>query len=521
MIYFFKSKIFESSVDHILKAISNMSRIQQPSRILIKTIIDNLAAENTMFFLLDREKDVFTNISFDGENRSKRFDMIFEIDGRAKIVELIKKDKKIINRKDIKSTIFPFSDNNILLCIPIINKGDPNAILMLGKKKGGGKYTSSDLMLLQKLSDQIAAALESMRMYEEVVSMENYNEEILEALTNGVITTDLDGKISTFNKMATRIIGYSEAEVIGLSCSEIWGPKSTISELVGNSVDGKTFNNFETTLLSKNKTLIPVSLSTTIFKDWTGRRRGVLVVISDLSEVKQLEHRIRQSDKLAALGTMAAGMAHEIKNPLSSMKVLSQLMSKKFEDPEFRAKFIEIMPREIGRIDRIVESLLGFARASTPRLEEIKIVDAIEEALRFLNEQIKDAKITVIKEIEDLPSIVGDIQQLINVFVNLFLNSVQAMPEGGTIRIDAKKHDYNVDGSLKTIYINISDSGHGVPKEYLEKLFDPFFTTKYGGTGLGLTIVHSIIDGHGGTITAESEFGKGTIFRIVLPAVQG
>jgi signal transduction histidine kinase len=250
------------------------------------------------------------------------------------------------------------------------------------------------------------------------------------------------------------------------------------------------------------------------------KKMGVLLSIIDLTEIKELENKVRQADKLGALGTMAAGMAHEIKNPLSSLKVFSQLLPSRFQDEEFRNKFMEIIPKEITRIDRIIESLLGFARATAPKLVKLKIDEVIEEHLKYYADQAQKSQVKINKTYAIVPEIEGDKDQLSQVFSNLILNAIQAMPEGGelTVKIDAGK---KVEDVLQDVVITVSDTGHGIPEDNLKKLFDPFFTTKYGGTGLGLTISHSIIDGHRGSIDVESTVGKGTTFRVTLPISQG
>ncbi|HTY12587.1 MAG TPA: ATP-binding protein, partial [Candidatus Omnitrophota bacterium] len=249
------------------------------------------------------------------------------------------------------------------------------------------------------------------------------------------------------------------------------------------------------------------------------KKNGVLLTISDLTGVKELEEKVRRADKLSALATMAAGMAHEIKNPLSSMKVLSQLLPIKYQDGEFRDKFIEIMPKEINRIDRIVESLLGFARATSPKYEKMKIEEVIEDDVKYYTDQAKAGGIVIETEYASLPEIMGDHDQLGQVFSNLILNAIQAMPDGGKLKIRTVEGN-KIENLLQSVVIEISDTGHGISPQNMKKLFDPFFTTKYSGTGLGLTIVHNIVDGHRGTIDVSSEPGKGTAFTITLPVGQ-
>jgi signal transduction histidine kinase len=239
-----------------------------------------------------------------------------------------------------------------------------------------------------------------------------------------------------------------------------------------------------------------------------------------MTEVKELEDKVRRADKLTALATMAAGMAHEIKNPLSSMKVLSQLLPLKFSDEQYRKKMIDILPREINRIDRIVENLLSFARATAPNYEKADIQQVLMENINYFKPKAEEAGIVIETNFAALPEIEIDKSQMSQVFSNLILNAIQAMPGGGRLKIQARPLKM-IDNILRTIQIIISDTGHGIGEENLKKLFDPFFTTKYGGTGLGLTITHSIIDGHKGYIDVESQLGQGTAFIITLPVSQG
>jgi PAS domain S-box-containing protein len=350
--------------------------------------------------------------------------------------------------------------------------------------------------------------------------MKDYSEEILQSMVSGVLTADTRKMIVTYNNMAEKIMGKKASEVLGKNCEELWGKKGEITKIIENTLKDKRYINFESSISSPERGLVPVSFSSTILRDHQGKKIGALVTIQDLSEVKELEGKVRQADKLSALATMAAGMAHEIKNPLSSMKVLSQLLPRKFDDPAYRKKLQEIIPREINRIDRIVESLLGFARAAVPNFEEVQIKDILKENLKYFKDQTEEAGIKIATNYSSLPPIEVDRGQISQVFSNLILNAIQAMPNGGELNISTLPGK-KIDDLLKNVKIKISDSGHGMPEEMLKKLFDPFFTTKYGGTGLGLTISHNIVDGHKGYIDVESKVGKGTTFMVTLPVSQG
>jgi two-component system NtrC family sensor kinase len=238
-------------------------------------------------------------------------------------------------------------------------------------------------------------------------------------------------------------------------------------------------------------------------------------ITKQYEELKLARDKLSEADRLASLGTMAAGMAHEIKNPLSSMKVFSQLLRERYEDPEFRKKFEEIIPKEINRIDRIVEGLLGFARSPELKLSQVNIQELLEEILTDMKEDAERAGIKIVKRFGSAPNVQADSEQLIRAFSNIILNATQAMASGGKLDIELTE-----DGPSKAVTVKITDTGHGISKDHLEHIFDPFFTTKHYGTGLGLTIFHSIIEKHKGTIDIQSEEGKGTAVTVTLPVSQ-
>lgn len=337
------------------------------------------------------------------------------------------------------------------------------------------------------------------------------------------IEIDAEGPIVTWLSRTKDILVRDEVEDqpavrdamerLGIS---VWVPIISKKELIGiialgGKLSGDSFTSEDLALLTTLANQTAVALDNARLYD---------EAVKNLAELKEMEEKVRRSDKLTALATMAAGMAHEIKNPLSSMKVFAQLLPAKIHDPEYRRKLEEILPREIDRIDRIVVSLLGFARATAPNYEKIIIEEVLEENLKYFEEKARNAFVTIKREFAGLPEIEVDRGQISQVFSNLILNGIQAMPEGGELTVKTfpgKK----VGDVLQNVVIRVSDTGHGMPEEMLKKLFDPFFTTKYGGTGLGLTIAHSIVDGHRGFIDVESKVGKGTIFTVTLPVSQG
>jgi len=259
-------------------------------------------------------------------------------------------------------------------------------------------------------------------------------------------------------------------------------------------------------------------------------------------DLKESQERLILSEKLASLGTMAAGMAHEIKNPLVSVRTFTQMLDKKWDDPEFRKKFMTLIPQEITRINRIAESLLKFGRPTKPELTHADVNALLDEVLMLFESESKKHNVRVTKKFSHVPEIMGDPGQLQQVFVNFIKNAIESMQNQGKgeliVKTDVgeviklgklsrqgkKVGDEMVWGGAETggkpvpaIFIEITDTGEGIKEENLKNLFDPFFTTKMTGAGMGLSITLRIIEEHGGSIKVKSQVGKGTTFIIALP----
>lgn len=533
---FFKGRYdYRNTLLKISREIASVIKIEGLTKLIVMSFVKTMEVSEISFLLLDQEREHFRSIPM-SIPRYKRI----EIDVDSPIVSWLSIMQDVLVRDEIEDEIERQSIHvqavadptdleevrdemdrlGIPFWVPIISKDQMIGIIALGNKTSGDIMTSEDIGLLSTLASQTAVALDNARLYAQVVNMKDYNEEILQSMVSGVMTVDQKERIVTFNIMAEKITGRKITEVLGKTCEEIWGEDALLNRIVSQSFKDHCFVNHEANLTSHERGIVPVSLASTLLRDHDGKKIGVLITIQDLTEVKALEEKVRRADKLAALATMGAGMAHEIKNPLSSMKVFAQLLPTRYNDQEFRKKLEEILPREINRIDRIVESLLSFARASALTFAPMKIDELLEETLKDYADQAKNAKIKIEKSYMVLPPIEVDRGQLGQVFSNLVLNAIQAMPDGGTLTVltmEGKRQE----GELRSIKVMIKDSGVGISKEIQKRLFDPFYTTKYGGTGLGLTISHSIVDGHRGFIDLESEIGKGTSFTVTLPVRQG
>jgi len=236
-------------------------------------------------------------------------------------------------------------------------------------------------------------------------------------------------------------------------------------------------------------------------------------------DLKKSKSYIRRADRLASLGTLTAGLAHEIRNPLVAIKTFTQLLPERLEDEEFRNHFLNIASSEVDRISSLISELLEFARPSDPRLEFEDINSILDGMILLVSTETKKKQISIVKTYEsNLPPIKIDREQIKQVFLNILLNSIEATPEKGQITV--KTRSFSKPDNEPYIQIEFTDTGRGIPTEYLEDIFTPFFTTKDKGSGLGLSISHQIVQDHRGYIDVESELNKGTSFYINLPLDQ-
>jgi len=247
---------------------------------------------------------------------------------------------------------------------------------------------------------------------------------------------------------------------------------------------------------------------------------------TQLARVRELEERLRRADRLAALGTMAAGIAHDIRNPLTSILIFSQLMSLHHDDPDVREKFNRVVPRELERVQAVIEDMMELARPATIHREPVNLNELVTQVLELYEGQASGQGIKIVREYDqELPFCMADRKRLHRCFGNIASNAIQAMPTGGDLTVRTAQVSTMIfpnSGLAEprpepAIQVTISDTGQGIPADRLSRIFDPFFTTKEKGMGLGMAITHRIIEDHNGTIDVKSEEGLGTTFIVHLP----
>ena len=338
---------------------------------------------------------------------------------------------------------------------------------------------------------------------------------VLEIAGTLVVVLDREGRILRFNRACEQTTGYSSEEVLGRYIWDLFVPPDEVDEVktvFKQLRGGEPRNDYENYWKGKDGFLRRISWSNTVLTDSDGRVDYVVAAGLDITDFQHMQEQLRKTERIAELGTLASGMAHEIGTPMNVILGRAEYLLQRTAD-EGMKKGLATIITQIERITKVMNQLLVFARRKPPDRQAVDLGEIVEDSLEMFQERMTHSRITVEKAIEaDTPSIHADRDQLVQVLINLLMNSLHAMPEGGRLRLSLAR-----EGSY--VCLGVSDTGHGMPEEIRSKVFEPFFTTKdFGkGTGLGLTVVKGIIEEHGGTIAAESAVDKGTTFWIRLP----
>ena len=335
-------------------------------------------------------------------------------------------------------------------------------------------------------------------------------DQVVSSLPVGLIATDKDGRIAFYNRAAERITGLDLAGAQGAPADRILpyhfcGLKDALDR-------GETISEREMECVFAGDQVVPVSISASQIINAAGIFVGQVLIIRDLGEVRRLQDEIHRKEKLAAIGGLAAGVAHEIRNPLSSIKGIASYYKDKFAHGSEDYEMAGVMIEEVDRLSRVISELLEFARPTKLSWRTANINDLLAHSTRLVQQEAtaQNVQIVLHPAPEDLAAEV-DPDRLTQCFLNLYLNALQAMDDGGQLTITGTRQ------GEEAVAIAITDSGAGIAADDLTAIFDPYFTTKAQGTGLGLAIVHKVIEAHRGQIKVRSIPGEGTTFTVVLP----
>jgi len=447
-------------------------------------------------------------------------DMPLRLESRSSTVQLLMRDREPFTIDTLQrmrptalvtGALEEMGSLGAALVIGSFMRKEMKAILLLLPKKSGRIYDLRDQRALQLLSDQFAVALENANLYTAVQDGKIYNEILLDSLESGIVAVNEERRVTVFNQRAQKLTGLAEADVVGKSMSAL--PQALMDPIDGVFKTGGGFRDKDLSI-AVGDDWVPIRASGSVFHSHTGEMLGVLLVFYDMTLLKKMEEQIRRSDRLSSIGTLAAGMAHEIKNPLVTIKTFTQLLPHQHNNEDFQKTFFDLVGQEVGRIDTIVNRLLNFARPAKAALKPVSLHEVVENSLRLIDQQLTNKDISLEADLSAKRHVIdADAEQLNQTFINFFLNAVHAMKPGGTLSVKTSV-------VKSSIQLDIQDTGCGIPPEQLSRVFDPFFTTKEDGVGLGLSVSHGIIQEHHALIDVESEVGKGTVFHLLFPLIK-
>jgi two-component system nitrogen regulation sensor histidine kinase GlnL len=352
---------------------------------------------------------------------------------------------------------------------------------------------------------------------------------VIENLDRAVLATDQAGHIVLFNPAAEVCTGLSRRQSIGRHYQDLFVNQPRIKDLIRLSLEeGRPISDDEQILLTRPHMLpTPVSISVSPIFEQGGLQDGIVLIIRDLTRLRELETALRQADRLSMLGTMAAGLAHEVKNPLGGIRGAAQLLGMELDSNNSPlTEYTDVVIREVARINDIIEELMDLTCPRNDKMGDTDISQILRDVVLLQKEAHRSRNLEFILQIDpSIPPIRGDEALLTRLLLNLVKNAAEAVNPGGRIEISTRiATDYHLISTdhkaVPWVVVEVADDGPGINSEDLDRIFTPFFTTKSQGTGLGLATCQKIADGHNGVIKARNRADKGSIFSVSIPFIQ-
>ena len=395
------------------------------------------------------------------------------------------------------------------------------AVLGLGKTVDGDFLSSDDVELVETIAGYLAVALDNAQLYSsleqkalEIARLKDFSENIVESLNIGVLAVDLEGIVESWNTRMEQLFGVSRRDAVGRRLGSLL-PEELAQEIAARG-DREHITGIYKQRLHHRGNHLTLNVSITPLVSKSNERIGRLLLFDDVTQRERMEEQMSQTEKLTSLGLLAAGVAHEVNTPLAVISNYIQMLAKQMPDGDPRQSLIDKIVKQTFRASEIVNNLLNFSRTGAAEATSVDVNRVVEETLSLVAHPLKASQIQIVKDLsESLPPVHGSANKLQQVFLNLFLNARDAMPNGGMLEVRTAADNGSVE-------IEIADTGAGIRREDINRIFDPFFTTKSNGrgTGLGLSVSYGIIKEHAGKIDVRSTPGKGTSFHVEFPAAR-
>ncbi|NOX97198.1 MAG: GAF domain-containing protein [Nitrospirae bacterium] len=542
-----------SHLYEISKAISSSLDLKKVLELTLDKCLDSLESEAGSIFLLDEEGKELILKTVRGPKEVSLHDVkqrlgegisgLVASNGKPLLVTDIENDPHFRKKR---SDVLDMYETASFLCVPLVTTNQLVGVINITEKRSRKPYTRNDLEFLAALASHASLAIEKAQLYEQVrkfnevlsdevrtateelkrrneelFSLKEYNENIISSIGDGIVVIDKNWVIHTWNTGMERQFKIGEGEAKGKNILELlpeW-EKAGLKEPIAMSLESGRLSEIERVRYKRKKgKLQTFKVKFSPLYDSQRKNTGAVIAITDISEKVELEKQLEISKRMASIGKLAAGVAHELNNPLDGAIRFANLTLDHTEEGDMRREYLLGAKEGLTRMAKIVASLLTFARQTNPTLELTDVNRVIDDALLFTEERIRCQDIKVVKELDKqlTPIMAGELQQ---VFVNLINNAFDAMPKGGTLKISTLRVNEKEGKFVKIIF---EDTGHGIPIDIKDNIFDPFFTTKEvgKGVGLGLAICYGIIERYNGMIEVESNPGEGSTFIVKLPVTE-
>jgi PAS domain S-box-containing protein len=413
----------------------------------------------------------------------------------------------------------------LLSFVPCVSKDLTIAVLAVGRKGRSEPLSSEDMTLLGAVASQAATALENARLYgqlrvkaEEIERLRQFSDSVVESLSDGLLVVDLEDCVVRCNHRLEQMLGVDQGRAVGRRLTSFFDKpfQDSLYAARRDAPDGATLYRVPLTPVDADvKRSLLVNVGIAPLRTTEGTRAGSIIMLEDVTDRANLEEQLRLSEKMAAIGLLAAGVAHEVNTPLTGISSFTQMLLSRADPNDPNTQLLEKIERQTFRAAKIVNSLLNLAKPSDGETGPVDLGVVIGDVLSLLEHQLRASHIQVRKDLAGPIVVRGVEYKLQQVFLNLFLNARDAMTKGGWLSVTTSRDE-------RGAIVEVSDTGAGIPTEHIARIYDPFFTTKPEGrgTGLGLSVSYGIVQEHGGSLTCDSAAGQGTTFTLVLPLAE-
>lgn len=410
-------------------------------------------------------------------------------------------------------------ERGCILYVPLKVKGTVIGILGVDKKRGEPVINEKEFETLSIFANYASIIIENSRLYEALLNEKKFSEDVLNSSISGLLTADVHGRITSLNPAAQNILGIEKENVLHHFICDVFASIPEIDAMLQETLLRREYMKGCECFLKKDtkkNTILSIS-SSPIIED-AGSLIGVLFLIQDITSERERDDYLQRVNRLISLGELAAGVAHEIRNPLTGIGVVLDILKDRKRLLKTDKDLLEEATLEIERLEKLISDLLDFARPKVFNFEPADINEIVRSITFLIGEQCNNQGVRLVTRYGGkLPKAFMDAEKIRQGLLNMMINAIQAMPQGGELNIETGRDGADTTGVNRSVTVTIKDSGAGISDAVKGRIFDPFFTTHHEGTGLGLSITHSIVKEHGGTIRFDSEEGKGARFVVTLP----